>query len=402
MKKVLIINTTLNKGGAARVARDIFENLNSDFDIYFAYGRNAQGDVSRTFHFGNKIEMFIHIFLVRFLGLEGCGSYFSTKKLINFIKRENFDLVNLHNLHGYYLNFFTLLNFLSKSNIPVVYSLHDEWPITWMPAHSLGCNHCKTGLGKCTNAYGYPKSYFPFFQRYMLTKKKTAFLSQSNMTTVCPSVWLESNIKKTFLGKFKSVVISNGIDTELFKPVADKLTLKIKHDIPEDKTVILFSASNLDDKSKGVDFIIKAAKLLKNKDYIFLGLGDGKIQGIENIKTTGYIYDKKDLSEFYALSDIFCFTSSAETFLLSAAEALSCAVPVCGFEIPVVKELVNSRVGILTTNNSHVLSEAIENLATDKATRESMGLYGRKLIMENYSKNIFLNNYKNLYNQTLK
>jgi glycosyltransferase involved in cell wall biosynthesis len=158
----------------------------------------------------------------------------------------------------------------------------------------------------------------------------------------------------------------------------------------------------LDDKSKGVDFIIKAAKLLKNKDYIFLGLGDGKIQGIENIKTTGYIYDKKDLSEFYALSDIFCFTSSAETFLLSAAEALSCAVPVCGFEIPVVKELVNSRVGILTTNNSHVLSEAIENLATDKATRESMGLYGRKLIMENYSKNIFLNNYKNLYNQTLK
>src|ERR1035437_4414131 len=108
MKKVLIINTTFNKGGAARVARDLFENINSDFEMFFAYGRGKKISDNRTFYFGNKIEMFIHIFLVRFLGLEGFGSYFSIKKLINFIKKEKFDIVNLHNLHGYYVNFSSL------------------------------------------------------------------------------------------------------------------------------------------------------------------------------------------------------------------------------------------------------------------------------------------------------
>ena len=120
MKKVLIINTTLNKGGAARVAYDIFENLNSEFEIFFAYGRGAKNAGAKTFYFGNKLELLIHIFLVRFLGLEGYGSYFSTRKLIKFIKKENFDLINLHNLHGYYLNFFKLLNFLKKLDVPII------------------------------------------------------------------------------------------------------------------------------------------------------------------------------------------------------------------------------------------------------------------------------------------
>ncbi len=401
MKKVLIINTTLNKGGAARVARDIFENLNSNFDIHFAYGRNSQGNIPKTFYFGNRIEMFIHIFLVRFLGLEGYGSYFSTKKLINFIKKGNFDLINLHNLHGYYINFFTLLNFLSKSNIPIVYSLHDEWPITWMPAHSLGCNHCKTGLGKCTNSYSYPKNYFSFFQKYMFAKKKEVFLNQSNMTTVCPSVWLHDNIEKSFLNKFKSEVIYNGVDTEIFKPAINKRDLRVKYNLPTNKKIILFSASNLSDKSKGINYILEAAELLSGTNYLFIGVGNGKIPEKNNLKFFDYIYDKQMMSELYSLSDIFCFASVAETFLLSAAEALSCGIPVVGFDLPVVRELVNDDVGVLTQNNSESLSLDIDRLLTDNESLEKMSKAGRNLIETKYSKVIFYNKYINLYNTQL-
>lgn len=52
------------------------------------------------------IEFLFHLFLVRFLGLEGFGSYFATNRLINFIDNEKFDLIHIHNLHGYYVNFF--------------------------------------------------------------------------------------------------------------------------------------------------------------------------------------------------------------------------------------------------------------------------------------------------------
>jgi glycosyltransferase involved in cell wall biosynthesis len=402
MKKVLIINTTLNKGGAARVARDIFENLSSNFDIYFAYGRNKQKNISKTMYFGNKIEMFFHIFLVRFLGLEGYGSYFSTRKLIKFIKDEKFDLVNLHNLHGYYLNFFTLLDFLKESNIPIVYSLHDEWPITWMPAHSLGCNHCKTGLGKCTNTYGYPRNYFPFFQKYMLSKKKVAFSSQSNMTTVCPSVWLHDSIEKSFLNKFRSEVIYNGVDTDIFKPTTDKGGLRVKYNLPTDKKIILFSASNLNDKSKGINYILETAELLKEKNYLFVGVGNGKIPEKNNLKFFDYVYDKQMMSELYSLSDIFCFASAAETFLLSAAEALSCGIPVVGFDLPVVRELVDSDVGTLTQDTSESLSIEIDSVLDDEQSLVKMGSAGRLLIESKYSKYDFYSKYLGLYNKLIR
>jgi glycosyltransferase involved in cell wall biosynthesis len=401
MKKVLIINTTINKGGAARVAYDVFENLKLDFDMYFAYGRGPKNFGNKTFNFSNKLEVFIHVFLVRFLGLEGFGSYFSTKKLIKFIEKEKFDLINLHNLHGYYVNFSTLINFLIESKIPVAYSLHDEWPITWLPAHSLGCEHCKNGLGKCHNTYAYPKSYFPIFYKYMLNKKRKVFSDKLNMTIVCPSVWLKNNIENSFLNKFKIEVIPNGIDTNIFKPSINKNELRIKHGLPLNRKIVLFSASNLKDKSKGVDYILEAAKILENRDYLFLGLGSGKIKDNKNIRTTGYIYNKNELAEFYALSDIFCFASLAETFLLSAAEALSCGIPVVGFDLPVVRELINNKVGILTKQKSDDLAEKINNLINSNKLTE-IGILGRGLIENNYSKNIFYKNYTGLYNNVIK
>jgi putative colanic acid biosynthesis glycosyltransferase len=398
MKKILIINTTLNKGGAARVAYDLFENLDSDYDIHFAYGRGENIYNKKTFYFGNKIERFFHIFLVRFLGIEGFGSYFSTKKLIKYIEEEKFDVINVHNLHGYYLNFFSLIDFFKKNKIPVIYSVHDEWPITWLPAHSLGCSHCKTGNGKCTNTYSYPRNYFSLFQKYMLNKKKGAFSNGLNMRIISPSVWLQNSLKESFLNKFKIEVINHGIDTDIFVPIQNKNQLKEKHKLPLDKKIIIFSASNLRDKSKGIHHIIEVADILKKENYLFVGLGNGKIENFVNIKTTGYIYDKKELAEFYALSDIFCFASDAETFLLSAAEAMSCGIPVAGFDLPVVRELINDKVGVLTKSTATDLAKNIKILLNNENKMIEMSKESRKLITEKYSKKYFFAKYLNVYN----
>jgi glycosyltransferase involved in cell wall biosynthesis len=399
MRKILILNTTLYKGGAARVAYDLFENMGTNFDMYIAYGRGKKAPIAKTFYFGNILESFVHLLLVRLLGIEGFGSYFSTKKLIRFIKKEKFDLINIHNLHGYYVNFTTLLNFLEQSKTPILYSLHDEWPITWLPAHSLGCIHCKTGTGACTNTYSYPKSYCSFFTTYMLNKKHIAFSDKLNMSMVCPSFWLKNNIEKSFLKKFNINIIHNSIDTEIFTPTNNKDALRIKHDLPLNKKIIIFSASNLNDKSKGIRHILESAALLKDKDYLFLGLGNGTIRESANVKITGYIYDRKALAELYSLSDVFCFASRAETFLLSAAEALSCGIPVVGFDIPVVRELINPEVGMLTKNDSISLADSIDKILTNTKLQAELGIAGRDLIQTKYSKQIFYSQYKNLYDK---
>ena len=76
MKKALILNTTFNKGGAARIAHDLYESLGSDFEMLFAYGRGKKDSDDKTFYFGNKIEMFIHIFWRRSILAESTNHCF--------------------------------------------------------------------------------------------------------------------------------------------------------------------------------------------------------------------------------------------------------------------------------------------------------------------------------------
>ena len=401
MKKILIIHTALEKGGAAKVASDIFKNLGNKYEVHFAYGRGTKSVQEKTFCFGNKLEQSIHIFLVRFFGLEGFGTYFSTKKLIGYIRHEKFDAVNLHNLHGYYVNFFMLINFLKEVKIPIVYSLHDEWSMTWLPAHTLGCVHCKTGVGECDNTYSYPKSYFPFFAKYMLRKKEELFSQKLNMVIACPSRWLEQSVLNSFLRNHKTQVISNSVDTDIFKPISDKNALRIKYNLPVDKKIVVFSASNLRDLSKGVHHIIEASEIIHDRNYLFLGLGGGAIKNSEGLKTTGYITDQRTLADLYALSDLFCFASYAETFLLSAAEALACGVPVVGFDIPVVRELVHDTVGLLTQKDSQSLACGIDTLLQDDAKRLEMGARGREIIENTYSKKTFRDKYEVLFESIL-
>ena len=400
MKKILIINTTLNTGGAARIAKNLFEKVNENFEIYFAYGRGKKEDGKYYFKFGNKIETLLHVFLVRFFGLEGFGSYYSTKKLINFIKKEKFDLIHLHNLHGYYLNFFTLIRFIQRENISVIWTLHDEWATTWLPAYTADCGDCISCKQTCHNKNVYPKNYFPIFRGFMMREKVKLFSNNWNPKLVCPSEWLRSKINLSYLNKISVDVIYNGIDTNLFKPTLDKKKLRIKHKLPLDKKIVLFAAANFNDERKGISHIVNAAKKLKNKDYLFVGVGSGKIELCNNIEVMGYVKDKNKLAELYSLSDLFCFASSAETFLLTVAEALSCGVPVVGYEIPVVLEIFSGSVGLLVKKDDQSsLADSIDLLLENNQKRLEMGEEGRKIIVSKYSQDIFYKKYFDLYNK---
>jgi putative colanic acid biosynthesis glycosyltransferase len=397
MKKILIINTTLNKGGAARVAYTLFKDLQNSFDLYFAYGRGAVSKEKNTFYFGNKLEFLLHVFIVRFLGLEGFGSYFSTRKLISFIRKEKFDVVNIHNLHGYYVNFFQLLSFLNKENIKIVYSLHDEWAMNCILAHSMGCAHCRTGRGGCSSNYTYPKTLHNIFNKTMLNKKKKIFLNIDNLKIVCPSKSLAKEVEKTFLNKFNINVVSNGVDVNIFKPANDKASIKEKYGFPADSKVVVFASASLKDKNKGINFILELSKKLPA--YFFLGIGAGKFpKEYINIFTTGYINNKLDLADAYSAGDVFLSTSLAETFSLTTAESMSSGVPVVAFDTPVLRELVKNNSGIIVSKNTDDLRRGVLEILSDEDKKINFGINAREFILENFSQNKFISDYKNIFN----
>ncbi|GAH41391.1 unnamed protein product, partial [marine sediment metagenome] len=265
--KVLMINTEFYRGGAAKIAQTLYQSLNEGNKVKcnFAYGRGEGVEDQKIFKFAFLPEIYFHAFLARITGIEGIGSWFSTRRLEKYILREKFDLIHLHNLHGYYLNL-SFIKFLKGLGIPIVWTLHDQWPITARCACPYDCEKWKWGCGKCPDLSLYPKSYLDS-TALMWKKKRQYFASGWNPIIVCPSQWLADRVKGSYLGKYQVLVIPNAIDTEVFKPRNKGISCE-KLGISSKKRVILIVSNDLKNKLKGIKYFFEALKNVKTDNWI--------------------------------------------------------------------------------------------------------------------------------------
>ena len=405
--KILMVNTEFNRGGAAQIARTLFQSLNkrNEFERYFAYGRGEKVDDERTIKFAYLPEVYFQGLLTRCFGLQGYGSWFSTKKLEKFIIKEKFDLIHLHNLHGYYLNL-DFIKFLERLDIPAVWTLHDGWTMTGRCAYLSDCCRWETGCGNCPNLSLYPKAYFDS-SAFMWKKKKEYFNSEWNPIIICPSQWLADKVKESYLSKYQVKVIPNAIDIEIFKP-KDKDFIRKKLKVSSYRKVILFAAANLRDERKGVKYFFDSLKYIKASNYLVLTIGK-KINLIEGIKVgadirhLGYVHDKKLLSEIYNAADIFCIASIDEVFGLTVTESMACSIPVVGFRVGGIPEQVTEDCGILVNpKDSEALGRVLEKLLNDDELRRKFSINCRKRVLENYTIDKFTDSYIRLYDKIVK
>lgn len=406
-KKILIINTVFNRGGAARVAQMLYNylNRNSDFSSYFAYGRGKKIKSKEILRFGIQSEVYLHAFLTRLTGLQGYGSWFSTKRLESFILKEKFDLIHLHNLHGYYLDL-SFVRFLGKLNIPIVWTLHDAWPITGRCSHFLDCDRWKIECGSCPYLFRYPKTYFDS-SALMWKKKKKYFSKGWNPVIVCPSWWLADKVKESYLNKYRVEVVPNSVDTGIFKP-KDRVKIQERLKISPSKKIILFVAADLREEGKGAKYFFEALKYIRTKDCLVLTLGkkinlNQKTKENIEVKQLGYISDNNLISDVYNVADVFCATSLADTFPTTILEAMACGIPVIGFKTGGISEQVSEDCGILIeSRNVEELAEGIDELLSDNEKRNRFSLNCRRRVLENYSIEKFKEQYINLYKNLLK
>ena len=108
MKHNLVqINTVINSGSTGHIAEEIGKcAMEKNWNSFICFGRNPKKSVSKSFKIGNKLNFYLNILLTRFFDSHGdWGAFFSTKKLIKFLEEVSPDIIHLHNIHGYYLNF---------------------------------------------------------------------------------------------------------------------------------------------------------------------------------------------------------------------------------------------------------------------------------------------------------
>jgi len=168
--------------------------------------------------------------------------------------------------------------------------------------------------------------------------------------------------------KSNGIVIPNGVDTNVFKPM-DKEEARKKFGLPLDKKIVGFVGNLIE--VKGADRLPAIAEELMKlrSDVFFLIVGDGPLMKTlrermpcENTRFTGRI--QHDLMPL-ALNtmDVMVVASRNEGFPATILEARGCGIWVIGTEAGGISEAIDSDGigGIVGENVEKSLSEAIDS-----------------------------------------
>lgn len=398
--KILLIDVNYGKSSTGKIVYDLAQKLNeSDTNIAkVLYGRGDKiYDDNVGIRVSSVIEVYFHALMTRLTGLNGFFSFFSTRKIISEIKKFKPDVIHLHELHGYYVNYSKVLDFIKQNNLPVVWTFHCEFAYTGKCGYSYDCEKWKTECNSCPQIKEYPASLYFDFTRYMFNKKKSDFLNFKNIIFVTPSKWLAKRVKQSFLAMHDIRVVHNGIDTEkIFYP---KFGFQKKSDRSV-KTIISVAPDIMSDR-KGGKWIIELAKRFDDSfRFILVGVV-GEIEDLpSNVVAINRTNNQSELADFYSSADLFLICSKRENFPTTCLESLACGTPVMGFDEGGTAETAPNGLGVFVPfGNLELLEYSVRRFFDGDISISSSDC--REFASKFYSKNTMFNNYISIYNEIL-
>lgn len=403
MYKILQINVDANNGSNGSIAKAIGDvALNNGWQSYIAYGRLATASNSIQFKIGTNTDVKLHAIESRLFDNHGLASRRVTRKFIRKVREINPDIVHLHNIHGYFINYEILFKFLKEINVPVLWTLHDCWSFTGHCGHfvTAGCDKWKTQCSHCPLRNEYPRSLFVDRSQKNFMLKRELFTSIDNLILVPVSYWLGGMLKQSFFKDKAIHVIQNGIDLDIFRPIAiNKSALGLDN---SKKTIM--GVANVWTNSKGLQEFIQ---LSKNDSYQIVMIGvDENIKKLlpHNIIAINRTEDQKQLVQYYSVADVLVNPTYADTFPTINLEALACGTPVVTYRTGGSPEAIDENTGVVVTQGDFkALEEAIYNILSENIEKnEERAKLCRNRAEQFFNKNDRFVEYFELYKQILR
>ncbi len=398
---ILLVNTTYLGGGAEKVTRQLFYgNYDGDINMHLLVGRGNPQDDFYEIIYDRKLPYFFSRAYGKLAPYRRYDRY-AAARIIDAVKKYNIDVVHLQNIHGNYMGIRDV-EMISR-HCRVIWTLHDMWAFTGHCAHAFDCAKWKDGNCRhCPMPQTYPPIHSDCADR-MLRVKKESFTG-NNITFVSPSQWLADRFQESVLSKERIEIIHNGIDCTRFCP-KDRTQLRAKYNIPDDKNVIIFAASNLNSQFRSFSHLLEALEGVSNKsDYCLVVLGkcDDEIAFNDefNVFMMGYISDEEVMSELYALSDVYITPSLADNFPCTTIESFACGTPVIAFASGGLKEQITPDTGwLVTAGDAAALADAINDAFFDRQRLNRMRAKCRERAQTLYSEKAMLQKYEKLYTE---
>ncbi len=339
----------------------------------------------------NIFEKEFHTVLSKITGRNGHYSYFATKRLIEKIKAFAPDIIHIHNIHGWYLNFPLFFDFVKSSGVPIVWTLHDCFAFTGGCAHFsyVKCRKWQCGCGDCPQLSRYPESFIDRTS-LMLREKLELFADVPELTLVSPSVWLAGLVKESFLREYPMRVINNGINTEIFKKTENNF--RKKYGIKE-KYIVLGVILGYDVR-KGIDVFARLSEMLPEDYKIVIVGADSKSKRYlpKSILSLCRVDSAAELANIYSAADVFVNPTREDTYPTVNMEAVACGTPVVTFDACGSTEMISEHCGRKVTVDDidsmcREITDVCESAKYEPSRLSDIGKgFDKKYCLEEYRK----------------
>jgi len=398
-KKLLQINPVVRLNtSTGRIMREIGElAMSSGWESYVAYSGARDGmpqHSSRLVPVGDKLDLALHAAATRVFDAHGLASKRGTRQFIARIREIDPDVIHIHNIHGYFLNYPLLFKYLRESGKPVVWTVHDCWLYTghcyyYSAAH---CNKWQAGCGHCPQKHAFPASWLFDRSARNLQDKRGAFGSLGNLTIVPVSNWIRQEMASSILADQHFQVIHNGIDLETFRPEAAGDEGKVS------EIQILGVASIWLEEKGWSDLMRLAGQLRPGEKLVLVGKTTEEQRrllpaGVELIERTENI---GRLAALYARSTVFVNPTWQDNYPTVNLEAIACGTPVVTYRTGGSIESVTDGTGFVVEQGDvdGMLARVRELAATDRA---AMAVRCREYALAHFRKEDCYKNYIRLY-----
>ena len=200
--RVLIINTFFEGTSTGKIATGLYEKLiEKGHECKILYGVGEISSNPDLIKIATKFDIKLQWIHNQITGIHGNFSPFVMKRVYKIIEKFQPDVVQLYNLHYYYINIYQLFDYLKKRNIPIAYGMLDEYPYLGYCCYAYDCNQYIDGCKKCNYKRfrkEYPRNLFRNGADKTIKLKEKSYANFSKLIFTAPR-WVVMRAKQSYL-----------------------------------------------------------------------------------------------------------------------------------------------------------------------------------------------------------
>ena len=314
------------------------------------------------------------------------------------------DVIHLHWVNQGFLSLKDIRRIIDSGK-PIVWTMHDQWPFTGICHYSGECTKYQTECHHCPlllHGGGTHDLSAKVFRR------KQQMLRGAHIIFVACSRWLEGLARQSTLLVGQEVTsIPNTINANIFHP-AEQVKVRLQCNLPIDKKLLLFGSLKATDPRKGIDYLMEACRILKEKHpdlatrigIVVVGNRADQIRALFPfpVYAIDYVSDEKQMARLYNAVDAYVTPSLEDNLPNTIVEALSCGDPSVEYNVEGIPEMKKKKKNgyLAEARNAEDLAEGIRFIL-ETASREEWSAHAVHSAVANYGETNVASKYIAVY-----